>query len=415
MILIPGLTNSILEFQLVNAEPFKWCPTDSQGQWAVLYPPPNMTLLERVCWQENFAVYFNQTSQSFQSRRRGVNTRLVDFGGLGGLPAFQGLIPVWQQLGYSIGKNLFGAPYDWRYPTSGRPDTFFTDLQHLVEHAYAINNNRRVFLLAPSFGPQFALGFLHRMTQAWKAQYIDWFVAESPVFSGVYISLMEYISGAPQTSKFVAGLIRDEFQGLAIPSWMFPRAGSNSTVSWTTEEPILSTPSTKYSAFDVAKIYAALNFTDVAGLEFVSQEPDLAEFAHPGVNTLVTYGYAVSTPGPFSYPNDFVVNQMPASPSIVNISGDDLVPLRSSLRGTIWQGEMERAGLKLVYRGYANQSHANCLIPPGFVPGIPDDGCYTMVYDLLVNGTVPPQTSMSFEAQETISNPGPSTSWLLTH
>jgi hypothetical protein len=411
MILIPGLTNSILEYQLVNAAPFKWCPTDSQGTWAILYPPPNMTLIERVCWQENFAVYFNETSQSFQQKRKGVNVRLIDFGGLDGMPAFNAFLPFWQQMGFTIGKNLFGAPYDWRYPTTGRPDSFFADLQHLVEHAYAVNGNRKVFLLAPSFGPQFGLGFLHRMTADWKKQYVDWFIAESPVFSGVYISLMEYISGVPYASKFVAGLVREEFQGLAIPAWMFPRAGTNSSVSWTAQETILSTPSHNYSAFDVAKIYSILNFSDTAALKFVSEESDLAAFAHPGVNTLVTYGFGLQTPGPFAYPGEFVVNQMPDSPSIVNISGDDLVPLRSSLRGTVWQDDMQKAGLTLIYRGYENQAHANCLLPPGFVPGIPDDGCYTMVNALIVNGTVPPQTSMSLEAQEIIGKDSARSWW----
>jgi len=348
-----------------------------------------MTLIQRTCWQENFAVAFNQTTQSFQQKRRGVNVRLVDFGGIQGMPAFSAFLPYWEKLGFVLGKNLFGAPYDWRYPTSGRPDSFFTDLQHLVEHAYAANGNRRVFLLAPSFGPQFVLGFLHRMTQAWKNQYIDWFIAESPVFSGVYMSLMEYISGAPFTSKFIAGLLRTEFQDLAIPSWMFPRAGTNSTVSWTAQETILSTPTQNYSAFDVEKIYKILNFSDIAGLRFVTQEPDLGEFAHPGVNTFVTYGYDVPTAGPFVYSEDFVVNQMPNVTKIVNVSGDELVPLRSSVRGLVWQADMERAGLKLVHHGYANQSHANCLLPPGLVPEVPDDGCYTAVFALVVNGTVP--------------------------
>jgi len=333
-----------------------------------------------------------------------VYSRVVDFGGLDGLPAFKGLVPYWQKLGYNIGTTMFGAPYDWRYPTSGRPGTFFTDLQHLVEHAYSVNNNRRVFLLAPSFGPQFALGFLHRMTQAWKDQYIDWFVAESPVFSGVYISLMEYISGAPGESKFISGLIRSEFQNLAIPSWMFPRAGTNSTVSWPAQETVLSTPSKNYSAFDVAEIYAALNFSDLAGLKFVSQEQDLFEFAHPGVNTFVTYGYGLPTPGPFAYPGNFAANQMPATPTILNISGDNLVPLRSSIRGTVWQEAMERAGLKLIHRGYENQQHANCLVPPGLIPGVPDDGCYTTVSALMVNGTVPSQTLMSLATQELIGS-----------
>lgn len=31
---------------------------------------------------------------------------------------------------------------------------------------------------------QIVLGFLHRMSQAWKDKHIAWFVAESPVWSG---------------------------------------------------------------------------------------------------------------------------------------------------------------------------------------------------------------------------------------
>lgn len=382
MIIIPGLTNSVLEYQLVDAEPVPGHPACPLNQdWQVLYPPPNGTNVN--CFLANLAVVLNTTTQTFQAKRHGVNVRVVDFGGLDGLPALDFLIPYWEQLGYKVGQNLFGAPYDWRMPTSGRFGTFFTDLQKLVEHAYALNN-RRVVILAPSFGPQFGLGFLHRMTQEWKNQYIEWFVAESPVFSGVYVSLMDYISGEPP--RYIAGLVRTEVQALPGAAWMFPRAGTNSTVSWTDQEPIITTPSRKYTAFDVAEIYAELNFTATADLKFVSTEPDLAEFAHPGVNTLVTYGYNVNTPGPFAFSKDFVANKMPPLPSYVNVSGDGLVPVRSSLRGTVWQADMDKAGFHLIHKAYNNQSHAWCLIPPDMGNF---DGCYGMVAALLVNGTVP--------------------------
>lgn len=384
MVFIPGLTNSVLEYQLIDAEPVKGCPT--QQDWQVLYPPSeSMNMSEVQCWLANLAVVLNPTTQTFQSKRRGVNVRIVDFGGLDGMPALAALIPYWEQLGYVEGQNMFGAPYDWRIPTSGRPDTFYGDLQHLVEHAYAINNNRKVVLLAPSFGPQFVLGFLHRMTQVWKDQYIEWFVTESPVWSGVYLSLMDYVAGEGKP-KFIAGLARQEIQSLAITAWMFPRAGTNPNITWPDTETIVSTPSKNYTAFDIAHIYSALNFTDSAALKFVSTEPDLAQFAHPGVNTLVTYGYDVDTPGPFSFPKDFVANRLPNAPSFVNVSGDGLVPLRSSLRATAWQDDMQKEGFKLIYRGYFNQSHAMCLLPPAM--GI-FDGCFAMVAALLVNGTVP--------------------------
>jgi hypothetical protein len=95
-------------------------------------------------------------------------------------------------------------------------------------------------------------------------------------------------------------------------------------------------------------------------------------FEAPLVNTFVTYGYGVDTPGTFIYPADFVKNKLnvPPLPLVINITetgvvavkpfltllesllttfvfvraGDGIVPLRSSLRGQNWVVDQQAAG-----------------------------------------------------------------------
>ena len=43
------------------------------------------------------------------------------------------------------------------------------------------------------------------------------------------------------------------FQARAVPSvlWLLPRAGTNASVTWTTDDVLVSTPSRNYTAFDL--------------------------------------------------------------------------------------------------------------------------------------------------------------------
>ncbi|EGD80384.1 hypothetical protein PTSG_10636 [Salpingoeca rosetta] len=99
-----------------------------------------------------------------------------------------------------------------------------------VEHAYETNGQRKVTLLAVSYGPQFALSFLHRQSQAWKDKYIHWFIAESPVWSGAPATVLAVTSGYDTTSPNALLFTRQVSIETASDFWLFPRAGAtNST------------------------------------------------------------------------------------------------------------------------------------------------------------------------------------------
>lgn len=63
-----------------------------------------------------------------------------------------------QELGYKPLKNLFTAPYDFRYGPNDNPD-FTSNFTSLIEMAYSTNNNTKVTVIGHSYGCQYSLTF----------------------------------------------------------------------------------------------------------------------------------------------------------------------------------------------------------------------------------------------------------------
>eukprot|EP00048_Salpingoeca_helianthica_P002214 m.55578 g.55578 ORF g.55578 m.55578 type:complete len:436 (+) comp11973_c0_seq3:61-1368(+) len=388
IILIPGFTSSNLFIRRTNfRSQYPFCKNTTG--WGLLWPLEKFDFKNIdtiLCWLESMQTVFNAANDTFESPP-GVEVTTFDFGGKYG-SGLSAIFKYFEDQGWKTGKTLFSAPFDWRVPSLGMSH-FFGQLQSLVEKVRK-DTGQRVVLLACSFGPQVTLSFLHRMTQQWKDEHIAWFVAESPVWSGAPLSVMSVISGllVPNMTGFYRQI------ALRIPAiqWLFPRPGTNSSTTWTEADVLVRTPTRNYTAFD----YDAL-FTDL-GLNFflpqlraITHEPDMTLFDPPMVDTIVTYGYDLGTPGYFEYAKPFIANASltPDPPvSVVNMTetGDTLVPLRSSLRSTtVWPEAMAAAGKRLYHRGYPGQIHAYCIIPQG-------GPCFMDIVNLLRNGTIPPLT-----------------------
>jgi hypothetical protein len=198
LIIVPGVTASTIQFKLTNSPPppgHPLCSTSSNGKWEQLYPPPNpLPTLGMDCYISEFTSTF--ANGTFRPSRTGEETRVLDFGGFDGMPSWvgEGLWP-YEISGWEAGKTMFAAPFDWRLPSPALDD-MYTQLKDLVESVSKSNDGRKVLLWGFSGGPQPALAFLHRQTQAWKDEYVAWFAASSPVWSGMPAALAFYADGS---------------------------------------------------------------------------------------------------------------------------------------------------------------------------------------------------------------------------
>eukprot|EP00038_Savillea_parva_P007511 m.170672 g.170672 ORF g.170672 m.170672 type:complete len:645 (-) comp13274_c0_seq1:1563-3497(-) len=394
LIIFPGFQSSLVEYRMTDSPPppgHPFCPRSTpNNSWIPIFPPTDF--LQPACFASTIASHFDPTTSTFGPERQGLETRTLDFGGFQGMPGFAPVSQLLEIAGWEVGTTLFGVPFDWRLPAPALEDTF-TQMRALIENVTAMNNGRKVAIWAFSGGPQPTLGFLHRQTQAWKDKYVNWFVASSPVWGGVVTSPAAYISGAtgpvPQpvnfSSKLGYELIQTTARALPAALWYFPRAGTNSSNSWTADEPIVTTKTKKYTAFDAVELLTDLgaDANTLEALKFLASEPDLSTFADPGVNTMVTFGTGFPTLLSLTYDKDMSKSDLIFPTGVTTETGDTLVTRRSSLRSLAWSLPLKAQGKQFVQNEYAGQSHAQCF--PMSILGTPSkrNECFRDVLNLI--------------------------------
>ena len=128
------------------------------------------------------------------------------------------------QLGYQRGKNLFGAPYDWRLAVL-QHEEFLSNLSRLIEHIYNLNGGQKVVLIAHSMGNMFTYAMLKRQSNQWKDKYVDCHVSISGPYLGATKAIKALISGDTEGHSWVLpGLkMRAAFQTMPSSAMMLPR------------------------------------------------------------------------------------------------------------------------------------------------------------------------------------------------
>lgn len=233
---------------------------------------------------------------------------VVNFGGLSGTADGAYVRYFMGSAGWIEGVNLFGAPYDWRLPSAGLAQ-YYSALQTLIEQASDSAGGARVTLMTPSYGSGVALGFLHRMSRQWKDARIAWFIASAPIWGGTTIASEELV--APQTgalgpASWAAKLERVVAATIPAVYWMAPRPGLPTTGCFGPSEMLVRTPSRNYSAYNLSELYTDVGLrSKLDEYKCLLEDPDLADFAPPFVDTFVAYGGGVATPLTVTYEHDF--------------------------------------------------------------------------------------------------------------
>ncbi|KAA6382568.1 MAG: putative phosphatidylcholine-sterol O-acyltransferase [Streblomastix strix] len=189
LVIVPGLGQSRLEYRFRNegpSAPFRpiWLEKDLIEQNKSLY-------------LDDLKIFYNPETDEYSSSDH-VEVRPQEYGGVNGFTIldpkypetdrFITLVKNLENIGYSVGTSLFGAPYDFRItgPTNAKKFNVFADLQKLIEKAYEMNNRKKVFVFGHSYGCVLTKHFLSTyVSQQWKKQYIDSFISVNGPYGGV--------------------------------------------------------------------------------------------------------------------------------------------------------------------------------------------------------------------------------------
>lgn len=305
------------------------------------------------CLFDNMALHYDTTTNEYSDTPGVQLDTSVDFGGVGGLDEldpgdsvsgyFHDIIARLELQGYQVGKDLHGAPYDWRLAPDGlktKPilggKPYFQRLQELVEDTVE-KNGRAAVVLTHSMGGPVGLSFLNSMDQGWKDKHIARFVPMAPPFGGASSGLKAVVSGDDFSVPFVPHDILHPIQSTcASGPWLFPTHGV-----WQTNETLVTAGSNRYGVGDYPKLMQDLGLQ--AASTFVAHgvpNMTLARFTAPGVPVNVFRGSGKKTESTYVYKDPFRAGKVPAAPTAMyDYNGDGTVNDRSLARASVWVGQ----------------------------------------------------------------------------
>ncbi|KAA3669999.1 lysophospholipase III, partial [Paragonimus westermani] len=158
---------------------------------------------------------------------------------------------------YVSNRTVRGAPYDFRRAPNEN-HVFVSRLTKLVEETYEVNDNRAVVLLGHSLGALYTLYFLQQKTDAWKRTYVKAYVPLGGPFGGSVRALLAATSGDNFGVFLRDPLVFRDLErsmpsiGLLLPN---PRL-------WSSNEPLIFTPETNYSAHQYDKLFHDIAYSE---------------------------------------------------------------------------------------------------------------------------------------------------------
>ena len=152
-----------------------------------MFPNATLDIKYSSCLVDILTTDFDASNSPHFHDYAGISINTKYFGGKLGIdPVYWPFFKALTSWGYELEKNLYGAPYDFRYSSDeGLQSTgLISSLQKLIQSAFLLNNNTAVFLIGHSNGGPTVYSFLSLMTDSWKAKYLAGFISLSGNFLG---------------------------------------------------------------------------------------------------------------------------------------------------------------------------------------------------------------------------------------
>lgn len=256
------------------------------------------------------------------------------------------LVSALEAIGYIDGRNLFGAPYDFRYglAASGHPsmvgDQYLHDLRTLIESSAAANNGLPVILLAHSLGGLFALHLLDRSSISWRRQFVKHLVTLSTPWAGTVQEMLTFASGYTLGIPIVDPLIvRQEQRSAESNLWLLPARRVFGEV------PLVFTNNRSYSTNDMVEFLKDIGFEEGIYPYETRIRPMVERTVEPeGVPVTCMIGFGVDTPEALFYGSKGFDEQ----PEVMYGDGDGTVNMESLLALEKEWSEAGRKHLKIM-------------------------------------------------------------------
>lgn len=306
LVIIPSLIGNQLFAKLTDKpRAHLWCEKNSD--WFRMWIPATTEFYPFVneCWLSFAAL---EHSPGRYSEPEGVSVRVPDFGSVESLLSLNGNATqsgIWYWIvealekygGYKAGRDLMGAPVDWRWGADGYAP-LFEQLTALVENTTQRCGGKKVALTTLSWGGPFTSMFLNSRTQAWKDKYISKFIPLSGAFGG---SSWATSTLASHLEYNLYGLFSTKETRALTANW--------GSIAWLMPNPhvfknrtFVSTPQKKYSALDFSALLEATN--PAAAKTYAATKNFNSHLDAPGVETHCIYGSDLPTLDTFTFTSD---------------------------------------------------------------------------------------------------------------
>jgi len=243
------------------------------------------------------------------------------------------MIEMFEAQGYVIGKDLHGAPYDWRLAPQHNK-IYHDKLKTLIEDTVK-RNGKPAIVITHSYGGVMFYDFLLKMTAEWKKAHVDEFIPMGAPFGGAAKTLRAVLSGY----AFNIPLLKEEkfqpiLRDVSSSYFLFP-----TKLAFKDEALVLKKGNNETWRPEAMRGIVSKNTMFGQGHSFINRLDNVLEtLPHPGVNTTVIYGTKIQTEKAYVYNVNKESIPWP-HPTMLFEDGDGTVTARSALVSRKWMNE----------------------------------------------------------------------------
>ncbi|MCP9260311.1 Group XV phospholipase A2 [Dirofilaria immitis] len=315
------------------------------------------------CWVDNMKLVYNTTTNK-TSNMPGVLSEIPGFGNTSTVEwldtskasegrYFTDIVEAFLLLGYRRGKNIVGAPYDWRQAPN-EFEEYYSNLTKLIEETYYSCNQQKVIIIAHSMGNPVMLYFYNNIvTEEWKDKFIHLHISISGAWGGA-LQIIRLLASGYNMDQYRILLplssLREMQRSFTSSTFLFP-----SYNIWNEDEVFAIVNNKNYTLKNVEEFFEDINYK-VGWYQYQNTAHLLGNFQAPNVELHCIYGYDVDTPEIFQWSAKWFPDYQPDT---IFGDGDGTVNRRSLEACKKWIGK--NGGKKISMYEIKNADHVKIM------------------------------------------------------